>query len=354
MSDSPVILITGGGGFVGSRFAEIIFLTGFARARVGVRHWARAARAARFPIDIVLCDVLNRGQLVEAMEGVTAVVHCAVGDTPVIVDGTRNVLDAAAQVGVARVIHLSTAEVYGLHARGLIDETSPCVPTGNGYADAKIQAEQLVWEYSSRGLPVTILRPSIVYGPWSEVWTAALAQRLQSGRWARYEGCADGTCNLVYVDDLVAAALTSIHDETAAGQAFNVGGPDFVSWNEYFERLNAAMGRPPLDVLSTSRARAESMVTGVFRRASGVVLNRYGESLMRIYERGGPLATAMKHVKSRLNTKPSSNEFEDLYNRKAVYDWSKAKRVLGWQPAVDLDRGLRLSVDWLKYAGVLN
>jgi nucleoside-diphosphate-sugar epimerase len=354
MSDSSVILITGGGGFVGSRFAEIIFLTSFARARVGIKTWTRAARAARFPIDTVLCDVLNRRQLVEAMNGVTAVVHCAVGDTPVIVDGTRNVLDAAAQSGVARVIHISTAEVYGLHARGRIDETAPCAPTGNAYADAKIQAEQLAWAYSSRGLPVTVFRPSIVYGPWSEVWTAALAQRLHSGRWARYEGCADGTCNLVYVDDLVAAALTSIHDEKAAGEAFNVGGPDLVSWNEYFERLNAAMGRPPLNVLSTSRARAESMVTGVFRRAADGVVSRYGETLMRIYERGGPLAAAMKHVKSRLNTKPSSNEFEGLYNRKAIYDCSKAQRLLGWRPAVDLDHGLRLSVDWLKYAGVLN
>ena len=354
MSDSPVILITGGGGFVGSRFAEIIYLTGFGRARVGVRSWARAARAARFPVDIVLCDVLDRRQTAEAMKGVDAVVHCAVGDTPVIVDGTRNVLDAAAQAGVARVIHISTAEVYGHHVSGRVDETWPCTPTGNAYADAKIQAEQLVWDYSSRGLPVTVFRPSIVYGPWSEVWTAALAQCLQSGRWARFDGCADGTCNLVYVDDLVAAALTSIYDDQAAGQAFNIGGPDLLSWNEYFERLNSAMGRPPLDVLSTSRAKAESMVTGVFRGGARLVLDRYGERLMRIYERGGPLAKAMKRVKSWLNTRPSSKEFEDLYNRKAIYDSSKAQRLLSWRPAVDLDQGLRLSVDWLKYAGVLN
>ena len=75
---------------------------------------------------------------------------------------------------------------------------------------------------------------------------------------------------------------------------------------------------------------------------------------MRIYERGGPLASVMKHVKGRLNSQPSSNEFDDLYNRTAIYDCSKARRVLGWQPAVNLDHGLRLSVDWLKYAGVLN
>ena len=96
------------------------------------------------------------------------------------------------------------------------------------------------------------------------------------------------------------------------------------------------------------------MVAGVFRRATGAVLNRYGESVMRVYERGGPLASAMKHVKGRLNSQPSSTEFEELYNRKAIYDTSKVRRVLGWRPAFDLDHGLRLSIDWLKYAGLLN
>jgi nucleoside-diphosphate-sugar epimerase len=96
------------------------------------------------------------------------------------------------------------------------------------------------------------------------------------------------------------------------------------------------------------------MVRNVFRGASRLVLDRYGEGLMRIYERGGAIATAMKRAKSWLNTRPSPKEFADLYNRKAIYDWSKAQRLLGWQPAVDLDQGLRQSVDWLKYAGVLN
>src|SRR5436190_22243716 len=107
MKADRVVLVTGGGGFVGSRFSEIIFLTRFARLRIGVRSWVGAARAARFPVDIVLCDVLDRPQIAEAMKGVNDVVHCAIGDRQVIVDGTRNVLEAASRAGVARVIHTS-------------------------------------------------------------------------------------------------------------------------------------------------------------------------------------------------------------------------------------------------------
>lgn len=354
MPADRVILVTGGGGFIGSRVAEIIFLTRFARVRVGVRSWAGAARAARFPVDIVLCDVLDSRQVAEAVKGVGAVVHCAVGERQVIVDGTRNVLEAAARAGVSRVVHLSTAEVYGPAVSGRIDETWPCTPTGGAYADAKIDAESLAWQHNSRGLPVTILRPSIVYGPWSEQWTAALAERLRSGRWGRYARYGDGTCNLVYVDDLISVALRSIDADSAVGQAFNVGGPDIVTWNEYFDRFNAAMGLPPLEVQSAPRTRTRSMVTGTFRAAAHVVLARHGELLMRIYERGGLTAIGMKRVKGWLNTTPSSAELERLYSRNAIYDWSKAERLLGYRPAVDLDRGLRLSVDWLRYAGLLN
>jgi nucleoside-diphosphate-sugar epimerase len=349
-----MVLVTGGAGFVGNRFSEIIFLTRFAPLRVGVKSWAGAARAARLPVDIVLCDLLDRPQIAEAMKGVNVVVHCAVGNREVIVDGTRNVLEAAAAAGVARVIHLSTAEVYGPDVSGRIDELSPYVRNYSAYADAKIEAEKLVWEFSSRGLPVTIFRPSIVYGPWSEQWTAALAQRLQSGRWGCYDGYGDGICNLVYIDDLVMAALKSTHEAAAAGQAFNVGGPDLLTWNQYFDRFNTAMGLPSLPVQSAPRAKIGSMVTGAFGGAARLVIARHGEALMRLYERGGLTAAAMKRLKRWISARPSSTELEHLYNRKAIYDWSKAERLLGWRPVIDLDRGLRLSIDWLRYAGLLN
>ena len=354
MSAERTILVTGGGGFIGNRFVEVIHLTGFGRVRAGVRRWASAARAARFPVEIVLCDVLDDRQIAAAMHGVDVVVHCAVGDERVIVEGTRNVLEAAARNQVSRVLHISTAEVYGTDVSGRVDETRPCTTTGSPYANAKTEAERLVWQHSSRGLPVTIFRPSIVYGPWSDQWTAALAERLQSGHWRRYSRYGEGTCNLVYVDDLVAAALSSIRSDNAVGQAFNVGGAESVTWNEYFDRFNQAIGLPPLEVRSASRAKAKSIAAGAVRTTAQLLLARHHAMLRDLSERGGWVSAGMKGIKRWMNTSPSSNELERLYSRKAIYDWSKAQRLLDYRPAFDLDRGLRLSVDWLRYAGLLN
>ena len=353
-SAERVILITGGGGFIGNRFAEVIHLTGFGHARVGVRRWASAARAARFPLEIVLCDVLDVPQIAAAMRGVDVVVHCAVGDERVIVEGTRNVLEAAARNRVSRVLHISTAEVYGSDVSGRIDETRPCTTTGSPYANAKAEAERLVWQYISRGLPVTIFRPSIVYGPWSDQWTAALAERLRSGRWRRYARYGEGTCNLVYVDDLVGIALSSICSDCATNQAFNVGGADIVTWNEYFDRFSQAMGLPPLEVRSARLTKAKSIAAGAVRTAAQLLIARHRRTLQDLNERGGWVSAGMTGIKRWVNTNPSSAELEHLYSRTAIYDWSKAQRLLDYRPAFDLDRGLRLSVEWLRYAGLLN
>ena len=75
--------------------------------------------------------------------------------------------------------------------------------TGGEYGDSKIDAEKLCFEYLAKGVPITILRPSIIYGPFSNTWVVRTAQRLQSGNWGVFDKYGNGICNLIYVDDLV-------------------------------------------------------------------------------------------------------------------------------------------------------
>ena len=187
MTGTETILVTGAGGFIGGWIVEMLHLSQLAHVRAGIRSWSSAARLARFPIEIALCDVMDKKSIALAMSGASCVIHCVSGSSEAIIQGTGNMLEMAQAQKMGRFVHLSTTEVYG-NVNGEIDETFPFKSMGNPYGDAKIEAEKLCWEHYQRGLPVTVVRPSIVYGPFSTDWTVVFTQRLLSKNWGIFKG----------------------------------------------------------------------------------------------------------------------------------------------------------------------
>jgi nucleoside-diphosphate-sugar epimerase len=344
--------VTGASGFIGGRVVERLALERVECVRALVRKWSRAARVAKFRIEIVAGDIMSASDAAAAMEGVTHVVHCAFGDAPeVIVEGTRTLLQAALDAGVTRFVYVSTAEVYGAQAAGNVDESTVTNHTGRTYGDAKIDAETLCREFGKRGLSTTIVRPAIVYGPFGRSWTVGVAKRLQSGLWSEFEGYGDGMCNAIYVDDLVSAILLAADHPDAAGETFNVNGGEVVTWNEYFRRMNSAMSLPPLMKRSASQSARRTALMGRVETVIRSLVGRFEDRLMEIYLRGGFTSRIMKRVKTMFDSTPSTGELEDLYSRRAVYVDDKARRVLGYQPRYDLQRGIAMSVLWMSRSG---
>lgn len=345
------VLVTGASGFVGGRVVEMLLQSGAAVAVAAIRSWSRAARVARFASEVAICDICDPVEVDKAVSGVDAIVHCAkADDRETIVGGTRNLLEAAAKHGIDRFVFLSTAEVYGADVRGDIQETDATEASGRLYGDAKIEAEQVCREFHSRGVKPTILRPSLIYGPFSESWTVGVAKRLQSGKWGLFEGQAEGKANLVYIDDLVRVILRSLIHEEARGEAFNINGPDIVTWNQYFELCNAALGLPPLKRISASESRLRTKVMDAFGLVAGKFIERYEDTVMEIYERGGWASQIMKRIKGELDCTPSGGELTDLYAREVVYRDQKARDLLGYEPEYDLESGIRNSVRWLQHS----
>jgi len=351
MAQAETFLITGANGFIGGWLAETLFLNDSANVRAGIRSWSGAARLARFPRQLTLCDVLNIEQVDQATEGATCVIHCVSGSREVIVDGTRNMLDAALKYGVRRFLYLSTAEVYG-NPIGNVDEASPCRRTGKEYGDSKIRAEELCWEYNARGLPVTIVRPSIVYGPFSRDWTAKVALKLLSGQWGIFRCYGEGKCNLIYVTDVVRSVLLAARREQAAGQAFNLNGPETPTWNDYFRRFNAALELPELKVIDQSSARIRATAIEPVRSFARFVRDHFedpGKEFGAKYRLAGQIMT---NLEKSIKMTPRSTDLS-LYNRNARYLATKAHDLLGFEPQVSLDRGLQLSVLWLEQVGLV-
>ena len=344
------VLVTGASGFVGGRVVEMFLQSGVAHPVAAIRSWSRAARVARFTAEVAICDICVPEQVDQAVAGVDAIVHCAkTDDRESIVGGTRNLLEAAAKHGVERFVFLSTAEVYGPGVQGQVIESDATDATGRLYGDAKIEAEHVCREFHSRGVKPTILRPSLIYGPFSESWTMDVAKRLYSGKWGCFEGQGDGKANLVYVDDLVQAILRSLTIDKARGEAFNVNGPDVLSWNDYFRRFNSALNLPPLKTISASQARLRTKVRDAFGFVAGKIVDQFEDKLMEIYLRGGWASRMMKRIKGELSSTPSGGELNDLYSRDAVYTDQKAREWIGYDPQFDIESGIRQSIYWLQH-----
>jgi nucleoside-diphosphate-sugar epimerase len=352
MGDEEKILISGASGFIGGWLAETLCLSGSAKVRAGIRSWSSGARLARFPLEIVLCDVLDKEQIVRAVNGTKRVIHCATGLRDVIVQGTRNMLTVAHQMKISRFVFLSTTEVYG-DVSGEIDETTPYQYTGREYGDAKIDAEKLCWKFHEKGLPITVVRPPIVYGPFSKDWTLRLAQRLRSGNWGIFEGYGEGRINLVYVADVVSGILLAARNERAAGQAFQLNGPELATWNHYFQRFNDALGFPPLKEFDPSGSRLRAAIIQPVKSSARFVLNHFEQPLKKLYERFRGARTLMQIAERSIKTTAALSEL-NLYSRDAVYLNSKAREILAYDPKYNIDAGLQMSVGWLKHLGLVD
>src|SRR5512146_2916570 len=169
-------LVTGGTGFVGSNLALRLV-----ERRWDVRILERPGASRELleggPFEFVTGDVLQPETLPPAMHGIDVVFHAAgVVDYwrqgvermyRVNVDGTRNVMEAAYNARIARVVHTSSTAAMGIHPDVLVDEsyTFNVKPERFVYGHSKYLAEEVVFEFVKRGLPAVIVNPTTVVGP---------------------------------------------------------------------------------------------------------------------------------------------------------------------------------------------
>jgi nucleoside-diphosphate-sugar epimerase len=381
-------LVTGASGFIGSRLVERLVLEAGAQVRALVRTYGAAAALARFPVELMRGDVLDRDSLRQAIQGCDVIFHCATGTSWILrerrrveVEGARHVLEEAASAGGVRVVQLSSVLVYGITPDGEIEETSPRRRTGDLYADAKLQAEQLATRFASR-VPVTVLQPTAVYGPWAGVYGRSVLNSLRSGRVPLVDG-GHGICNIVYVDDLVSALLASASRPEAAGESFLVTGPDHVTWRTFYERFARMLGVtdrtidvPLADVVRDWRRSGWKRpgLVGETVRALGqarlrerVYETREGAAAMRVAQAVLPPAVFhAREARSALGATTPTNDsrtppvhavrpFTARFQATRTHvRIDKARRVLGYEPVFDFDTGMRLTEQWARWAGLVD
>ena len=235
-----MILLTGATGFVGSRIVHALRVEERA-VRALVRDPGDTGRLQALGCETAVGDMTDAASLRRAVEGCETVIHLVgiLQGTPsdfdrVMSQGTRDLLAAAKEAGVRRFVLMS--------ALGFDEQTKDLVP----YYRAKWQMEQ---DVKASGLEHVIFRPSFVFGPGG----GALAQFKKIAKLAPVTPIVGpGTQRIqpIWIDDVAAYYAAAVDKPEAANRTFELGGPDVVTWNEFWARLKRAQGvrRPSLHV----------------------------------------------------------------------------------------------------------
>lgn len=376
------IAVTGATGFIGGRLVDYLVHHYKASVRALIRSYGRAVRLARLPVDLVAGDLLDFASAQKGISGCDFVFHCAAGMSGddemryrTTVEGTRNALEAAKLANVKRFIHVSTIAVHGPDSGLVIDENSPMTYGTGVYADAKIDAEKLVYQYADEfGLPVVVVRPTIVYGPRSGSWTLTPITNMQKkNKFTLLEG-GTGIANPVYVDDVVQTLLLSATHPAAVGEAFIASYGTGVSWREFFgyyaQMLGVEMPNLTLEMIDQGRKDLRKLRNPINMGLS-FIISPHAQSILREFPGVGAglhlgsrvfpdrikgkilnRAAEMRALKFNRATIPRQS-FVNLYLAKGVCSIEKAKRILGYQPQIPLDKGMNLTESWLRYSKII-
>jgi NAD dependent epimerase/dehydratase len=306
------VLVTGAGGFIGSHLAERLVQLG-ARTRALVHYnalgswcWLDHSPLAR-DMEVVAGDITDRDSVKNAVQGCEVVFHLAaliaipysyqapasyVGTNVV---GTLNTLQACKEVGVERMVHTSTSEVYGTARYVPIDEEHP-LQGQSPYSASKIGADKMAEAFHcSFRLPVVTVRPFNTFGPRQSARAVipTIISQCLAGQTVRL-GNLHPTRDLNFVANTVDGFIKAAVAPGAIGETMNLGSGREISVGDLASMIARLVGKPIQIVCDEQRLR------------------------------------------------PDKSEVERLLAANA-----KARRLLGWEPAVGLEEGLQRTINWL-------
>ena len=239
------IAVTGATGFIGRHLVERL-LQEETQLQIITRDRRRVPSEWQGRSSVMEKDIAESA--FQLSPGTGVVFHCA-GETSdprqfykTNVEGTRNVLDACVGKGIKRFVYLSSVGVMGMEKPGTFDEISPCSPK-NDYEQSKLEAEKLILETSQKeGLPVVILRPSIVYGPGKLSERDSFLSLIRSIKrgYFRYIGTKKSIYNIVYVGDIVEALLyLAISPVVEKKKIFIINDP--MAWGDFVPYIQSLL-----------------------------------------------------------------------------------------------------------------
>jgi nucleoside-diphosphate-sugar epimerase len=243
------VLVTGGAGFLGINLIRYLLERGYQATSLDIAEF-------RYPdmqdqVRVIRGDIRDQAAVTRAMDGASAVVHCAAAlplyspddiyTTDVV--GTRTILNGAREAGIERVIHISSTAVYGIPDHHPLFEDDRLEGVGP-YGQAKVQAEMVALEARAKGQIVPILRPKSFVGPERLGVFALLYDWALDARNFPMIGYGNNRYQLLDVEDLCAAILLCLTlPASVVNDTFNIGAAEFGTMKSDYQAVLDAAGQ---------------------------------------------------------------------------------------------------------------
>ncbi len=273
------VLVTGAGGFIGSHLAEALLREGY-NVRAFVRYnstnswgWIDSfAPVVKESLEVFSGDIRDPHGVRQAMQGCDTVFHLAAlisipysyhsPDTYVDtnVKGTLNIVQAARDLGISKVIHTSTSEVYGTARLVPITEEHP-LQGQSPYSASKIGADYIAMSfYHAFGTPVCIVRPFNTYGPRQSARAVipTIITQLATGNLSIHLGSIHPTRDFNYIEDTVHGFLAIAKTDKSLGQVINIGSNYEITIGDTARMIAEIMGVDIDIVIEDQRIRPDS------------------------------------------------------------------------------------------------
>jgi nucleoside-diphosphate-sugar epimerase len=326
------VLITGVTGFTGGHLARHLLACGHhVRGLVRPSSAERAKPLAAQGLEVAEGDLTAAAMLGPACRGVDVVYHIAAtyreagqrdaSYLDINVGGTTNLLRAALENGVRRFVHCSTGGVHGHIEHPPATEDAPLAP-GDVYQRSKLEGELAAAEFGRQHpIEVVVVRPIGIYGP-GDLRFLKMFRGLARGRFPML-GSGTVFYHLTYIDDLAEGFRLCGETGAAAGRTFLLAGPEYTTLADLVHRVAAAVGgRPP----RVHWPVWPFWLAGALCEAVSV-----------------PLGVEPPLYRRRV----------DFYRKSRAFDTTRARTVLGYNPQVSLQEGLRRTAEWYRTQGLL-
>jgi 2-alkyl-3-oxoalkanoate reductase len=320
------VLVTGASGFIGSHLVSRC-LQDSCKVKALVRTGNPViADFLKKGVEVMEGDIRDVEAVKKAVSGCDLVFHAAAltsdwgsmkDFTDINIGGTRNICEAVLECKTKRLVYISSFETFNHAELERIDEQTPFSMRNHSYADTKIAGTETIKEFIAKGITASVVYPVWVYGPGDRTLFPNMAEILRNNLFFYWKQQA--RMSMIYIDNLVDLLMLAATAPQAAGEDFLACDGVDMTFEQFCERLAKGVNAPvpfiylPYDLVYS---------------LAGILETAY--TIMNLQKR--PMLT---------------RQAVTLLASRAIVDASKARKVLGWAPAVPQEEGFRRTLEWL-------